>query len=103
MRNRPALVGLVIIGIFIVVAILAPILAPYDPLSASLVDRFKPPERGAPLGTDDQGRDVLSRVIYGARISLVVGRRVGDHGRLAMGGTIGAHRRRRSAAGSTRS
>jgi len=89
MRNRPALVGLVIIGIFIAVAILAPILAPYDPLSPSLVHRFKPPDAVHLLGTDDQGRDVLSRVIYGARISLVVGVVSVIMG-VAMGGTIGA-------------
>ncbi len=89
MRNRPAIVGLVIIGIFIAVAILAPILAPYDPLASNLLLRFKAPFAAHLLGTDDQGRDMLSRVIYGARISLVVGVVSVIMG-VTMGGTIGA-------------
>ncbi len=89
LRNRPALVGLFIIGAFVVVAILAPILAPYDPLGGALKDNFKPPNPQHLMGTDRQGRDVLSRVIYGARISLLVGV-VSVIMALAMGGTIGA-------------
>jgi peptide/nickel transport system permease protein len=89
LRNRLALLGLFIIAAFIVVAILAPILAPYDPLAANLANRFKPPSSAHLLGTDGQGRDVLSRVIYGARISLLVGV-VSVIMALAMGGTIGA-------------
>lgn len=89
LRNRPALVGLVIIGAFVIIAILAPILAPYDPLGGALKDNFKPPNPQHLMGTDRQGRDVLSRVIYGARISLLVGV-VSVIMALAMGGTIGA-------------
>ena len=89
MRNRPAIVGLVIIGIFVAVAILAPLLAPHDPLASNLLLRFKAPDAAHILGTDDQGRDVLSRVIYGARISLVVGVMSVIMG-VTMGGTIGA-------------
>ena len=90
LRNRMALIGLFIIVAFIVVAILAPILAPYDPLAGNLgTSRFKPPSPEHLLGTDGQGRDVLSRVIYGARISLLVGV-VSVIMALAMGGTIGA-------------
>jgi peptide/nickel transport system permease protein len=89
LRNRLALIGLFIIGTFIVVAFIAPLLAPYDPLAANLANRFKPPSSQHLLGTDGQGRDVLSRVIYGARISLVVGVVSVIMG-LSMGGTIGA-------------
>ena len=70
--------GLLIILILIVVAILAPVIAPYDPTLGSLGDRLKPPvwEKGGSaahlLGTDLLGRDTLSRVLFGARTSLTV-------------------------------
>lgn len=70
--------GLLIILVLIVVAILAPVIAPYDPTLGSLGDRLKPPvweKGGSPahlLGTDLLGRDTLSRVIFGARTSLAV-------------------------------
>jgi peptide/nickel transport system permease protein len=90
MRNRPAMVGLLIIGIFVAVAVLAPLLAPYDPLASNLATlRFKPPDAAHLLGTDGQGRDMLSRVIYGARISLIVGVMSVVMG-VSMGGAIGA-------------
>jgi peptide/nickel transport system permease protein len=90
LRNRPAIVGLVIIGIFVAVAVLAPLLAPYDPLAANLGTlRFKPPDAAHLLGTDGQGRDMLSRVIFGARISLIVGVVSVIMG-VTMGGAIGA-------------
>lgn len=64
--------GVVTLG-FCVVALLAPWLSPYDPLAQNLEQRLQGPSRGHLLGTDDFGRDLLSRVIYGARISLSVG------------------------------
>jgi peptide/nickel transport system permease protein len=71
--------GLVIITLFFILAIFAPLIAPYDPReqssansSQSVQDRLKPSSNHL-LGTDDLGRDVLSRVIYGARISMRVG------------------------------
>ena len=57
LRNRPALVGLFIIGAFVFIAILAPVLAPYDPLGGALKDNFKPPSAQHLMGTDRQGRD----------------------------------------------
>ncbi|TEU12066.1 MAG: ABC transporter permease [Anaerolineales bacterium] len=72
-RDKLALVGLVIMGTFLLTAILAPVLAPYDPIEQSLVDRREPPSSQNPLGLDDLGRDILSRVIFGARKSLQVG------------------------------
>lgn len=72
-RDKLALVGLAIMGTFLLTAILAPVLAPYDPIEQSLVDRREPPSSQNPLGLDDLGRDILSRVIFGARKSLQVG------------------------------
>jgi ABC-type dipeptide/oligopeptide/nickel transport system permease subunit len=73
LRNRLALVGMIITFIVVVTAIFAPLIAPYDPLQITLADRLKPPDAQYLLGTDHLGRDVLSRVVYGARISLQVG------------------------------
>ena len=73
LRDKLALCGLVIMVAFILTALLAPFLAPYDPIEQSLVDRRNPPSRLNPLGMDDLGRDILSRVVFGARKSLQVG------------------------------
>ncbi len=73
LRNRTAVIGTVIAVCVITVAILAPVIAPYDPIRQNIRSRFSPPQRSYPFGTDFFGRDVLSRVIYGARISLLVG------------------------------
>ena len=73
LRNRPALVGLALIGLFVIVAVLAPVIAPYDPLAGNLADNLKTPSAAHLMGTDVQGRDEFSRVLYGARISLVIG------------------------------
>ena len=78
-RDAAALVGLGVVLAAVVVAMLAPTIAPSDPIKNSLLDRLTPPmwaEGGSakhPLGTDTLGRDVASRLIYGARVSLVVG------------------------------
>ena len=77
-RNKTAILGLFIITGFILVAILAPVLSPHDPVATSLYDQLKPPvwhETGTwknILGTDELGRDTLSRIIFGARVSLTV-------------------------------
>ena len=68
--NKPAVAGLCIILGLILVAIAAPSLAPYDPYAQSLVDRLQPPSARHPFGTDELGRDILSRLIFGARITL---------------------------------
>ena len=72
-RNRLALVGGGIILVEILVAIFAPFVAPHDPIEQSIYDALKPPSLVHPLGTDEVGRDILSRIIYGTRISLRVG------------------------------
>jgi peptide/nickel transport system permease protein len=71
--NRTAVVGVVMILAIVFVAIAAPLLAPHDPLAQSVRDRLAPPSFDYPLGRDDKGRDILSRVIYGTRIALMVG------------------------------
>jgi ABC-type dipeptide/oligopeptide/nickel transport system permease subunit len=78
-KNKIAMAGLVIISLFLIMALFSPWIAPHDPLEQSLYDKLQPPvweEKGTwtyPLGTDDFGRDLLSRIIYGSRISMLVG------------------------------
>ncbi len=72
-RNRMALVGLIAILFFIFIAIFAPWVSPYDPLEASWSAIRKAPSMEHWFGTDELGRDVLSRVIWGARASLLAG------------------------------
>jgi len=72
-RNPLTLVGLVIVAGFVVTAAVAPILAIQNPLSQDLAHRLDPPSIGHPFGLDSLGRDVFSRVVYGARISVVSG------------------------------
>ncbi|HTN69843.1 MAG TPA: ABC transporter permease [Methylomirabilota bacterium] len=71
-KNRPAEISLYLTFAFIVVAILAPQLSPYDPFALG-EQSLLPPEWDHLMGTDDLGRDTLSRVIYGARVPLLVG------------------------------
>lgn len=73
LRNGPALAGLFFISLFVAAAILAPILAPYDPLEGELSGRLQPPNAAHLMGTDLQGRDEWTRILYGARVSLQVG------------------------------
>ncbi len=70
LRNPLSVAGLVIIGLLIVVALLAPLLAPFDPLRTDVPDRLAAPTREHLFGTDQLGRDILSRIIHGARVSL---------------------------------
>lgn len=73
-KNRGAMTGLVVIALFVLMAIFAPLLAPYDPLAQTIEMRNMPPlSEGHLLGTDDLGRDMLSRLIYGSRISMTIG------------------------------
>lgn len=72
-RSRLALPGGLIVVLFVVVAILAPLLAPYEPTKGDLANVLGGPSRAHPLGTDELGRDVLSRIIHGARLSILEG------------------------------
>ena len=71
--NRLALFGASVMAVFILLAIFAPLIAPYDPLQQELTAKFAPPSAAHPFGQDELGRDILSRVIFGARISLTAG------------------------------
>lgn len=72
-RNRSAVVGLALVVLIILVALLAPLIAPHNPLTQSTINRLQGPSDGHLLGRDGYGRDVLSRIIYGTRIALQVG------------------------------
>jgi peptide/nickel transport system permease protein len=71
-RTRAAVVGGVLVGSFVVVALLAPVVAPYDPLKGRLGERLQPASGAHWLGTDELGRDVLSRILHGARITVQI-------------------------------
>ncbi len=73
LRHRLSVVGIVIIAVILAMAIFAPIIAPYDPNKQSLYKVLRAPSKAHWLGTDNLGRDLLSRVIYGARVSMYVG------------------------------
>ncbi|MCX7622732.1 MAG: ABC transporter permease [Thermomicrobium sp.] len=72
-RQRSAVLGGSIIIALVLVALVGPLVVPYDPLAMELGNRLRPPSLAHPFGTDEFGRDVLSRVLFGARISLHVG------------------------------
>lgn len=72
-KNKGAMAGGVIIVIFIFSAIFAPLIAPYDPLESNLEESLQSRSFKHWLGTDEQGRDILSRIIYGGRMSLAIG------------------------------
>lgn len=72
-RNRLSWIGLALLFLIIFAAVFAPWLAPHDPLQQHIVSRLEAPSAQFWLGTDSYGRDVLSRIIYGARVSLLVG------------------------------
>ena len=70
--NRLAMLGLALVLMLVLVAVLAPWIAPYPPTIGELSDRLQPPSAQHWLGTDDQGRDILSRLMHGSRITLYV-------------------------------
>ena len=71
--NKTSWIGLAVFLVVIALAILAPVLAPYDPTDQNILEKLRPPSLEHWLGTDSFGRDTLSRILYGARISLVIG------------------------------
>jgi peptide/nickel transport system permease protein len=71
-RNRAAVVGAGIVLVFVLLAVLAPFLVPYNPIQGNLDDRLQSPGTTHWLGTDELGRDLLSRILFGARISLQI-------------------------------
>src|SRR6476660_4706245 len=73
LRDPSIAVGLTIMLVFLFAALFAPLLSPNDPLAQNVLAGLKPPSAEHLLGTDKLGRELLSRILYGARISLFVG------------------------------
>jgi peptide/nickel transport system permease protein len=72
-RSALAVIALGMVGLWFILAVAAPLLAPYEPLRQDIGSRLGPPSAAHRLGTDALGRDILSRILYGARISIPVG------------------------------
>lgn len=72
-QNKAAMAGAIIIGLYLLMMLVAPLVAPYDPFEISLEDKLTPPSMEHWMGTDDKGRDILSRILYGSRLSIGVG------------------------------
>ena len=73
MTNRLAIIGLILIILILVVSLLAPVLTPYDPNALDTANRYQAPSGAHLLGTDQLGRDLLTRLFYGGRVSIFVG------------------------------
>src|SRR5579875_1812650 len=73
LARRLSAASLIVLAVILLAAVLAPWVAPYDPQRMDILHRLQPPSFAHPFGTDDFGRDVLSRVIYGARLSITAG------------------------------
>ena len=71
--NKTSWIGLVVFLIVVVAAILAPVIAPFDPNDQNILEKLRAPTLEHWLGTDSFGRDTLSRLVYGARVSLIIG------------------------------
>lgn len=71
-KRKASVVGGVVILLFVLIALLGPLFTVHDPLEINLVNKYQPPSSTHPLGTDNLGRDTLSRMIYGARITLII-------------------------------
>ena len=90
-RQRMGIIGLTMLSLSIAVAVFAPLLAPYDPavpVKVTIDSIYAPPGPGHVLGTDDAGKDVLTNLIYGSRVSLTVGF-FASFITLFIGGTVG--------------
>jgi peptide/nickel transport system permease protein len=88
-RNVLASTGMVLVAVFVIFALFAPWIAPQSPSNIDLPSRLQPPSGAHWFGTDELGRDILSRVIYGARISMLVGSSV-VAGSLLLGLVLGS-------------
>lgn len=73
LKNKLTLIGFIIVGLIVAIGILSPLIAPYDPNLMNMPERLAAPSGSHLFGTDEMGRDILSRIMYGARISIVVG------------------------------
>ncbi|MCH1626215.1 oligopeptide ABC transporter permease [Fredinandcohnia quinoae] len=88
-KNKLAVIGAILLFIIITAAICAPLLTPYSPEKQELLDRFLTPSKEHLLGTDTFGRDIFTRLLYGARVSLMVGF-ASVAGAMVIGTTLGA-------------
>jgi len=88
LRNRSGVFGLILVSGFAIFSLFSPLLAPYDPSEQHLDKCFAPPQREFLLGTDHLGRDILSRLLYGTRISLLIATSAVAFG-LTVGTTLG--------------
>ena len=92
LHHPVGMTGLVMLGFTFFIAVFAPVLAPYDPYAPltdiGIDDIYQPPSAEHPLGTDDGGQDVLSQLLYGSRVSLIVGFTAAAIA-IVIGGTIG--------------
>mgnify|MGYP000886199766 CR=1 FL=1 len=73
LRSPSAMVGLAIVALLVLAGVLAPVLTPWDPVRQDLRAVLQPPSAAHPLGTDQLGRDILARLLYGARLTLFIG------------------------------
>ena len=73
LKNKFALIGLIVITLLIIVALFAPVISSYTPSQQNVFERLQPPSMSHLFGTDDLGRDVFTRMVFGARVSLAVG------------------------------
>lgn len=73
LRHRSGILGLLLVLVMLVLSLAAPIIAPHDPLSMTTADRFAPPSALYPMGADEFGRDIFSRLLYGGRVAFTVG------------------------------
>ena len=90
LRHRSGMVGLsLIVDLMAGLAMAAPLLAPHDPLTMTTADRFAPPSATYPMGADEFGRDIFSRLLYGGRVAFGVGSDLGCDGHV-IGVTLGA-------------
>ena len=71
-RNTLIMTGFIIVGIMVLMGILAPYIAPYDPTDMQFSQRLLPPSASHLLGTDDNGMDIFSRIVYGIRLDLLI-------------------------------
>ncbi|NWF76192.1 MAG: ABC transporter permease [Nitrospirae bacterium] len=72
-RNKLAVIGVIVVFILITISLSAPVISPYDPTEIDVYNVLSPPSKTHFLGTDELGRDLLSRIIWGSRVSLKVG------------------------------
>ncbi len=96
LRNRTAVFSGIVVVVVLILSLLAPVIGPYDPLTLDVLNKLAAPSLGHPMGTDQFGRDVFSRVLHGTRLSMVIGLSVTVLSTLAgviLGLASGYHRR----------